>query len=288
MRKWTIVISGAVFALILLGNLGCSETESVDSLKQKGIKAFVNGDYKQAREYLTEGLQQAPSDRDLLYFTGLSYKREFMYDSALVYLKRSSLLHKNDREVAQALLEVALALEEWKIAFSAVGTLIDTGDSEREHYLLLAQLHREMDYPINEFYYLRKYLALHPEDSTRYTRLANVSMMVDSARVGLNMIDTAIARFGEKPQFLATKAVLLGYEQQYRQAEGILRGLLASADSTDAANIKLNLANVLAEQNSAAKQREAVGLYREVKPILGNQYPIDSLIAVTEKKLGES
>jgi len=273
-----------LLALVVLFHAACEEAPTtVDELRAAGIKAFLNDDYAQAREYLTAGLKKAPSDRDLLYFTGMAYKRDFMYDSSLVYLRRSALLHKNDREVAQALYDVAMSLQQWEIAFSALGTLMATGDPEQKWLAELADISRRMERPLSEYNYLRKYLALHPEDSLRYVPFANVSMLVDSSEVGLALLDSGLVRFGESPKWLATRAVVLGSLGRFGEGERILRDLLA--EDTGNASIKLNLANVLSAQESRGKREEAISLYREVRPELGDSYPIDSLIQVLEAEL---
>lgn len=278
------------FGLLMLGVLiaglaGCGdEPTTVPELKEAGIQSFLDGDYAGARELLTRGLKKAPSDRDLLYFTGMAYKRDFMYDSALTYLRRSALLHKNDREVATVLYDVAISLKQWEIAFSAIGTLLATGDTETMWLEELADLNKEMERPLSQFNYLRKHLALHPEDSLRYIQAANVSMMVDSAEIGLALIDSGLVRFGASPKWLATKAVVLGSLRRFGEGEQILRDLLD--DDTANNSIKLNLANVLAAQESSAKLREALRLYREVEPAMGDSYPVDSLIKDLEEELG--
>lgn len=277
---------GGLIGLLLLGPLcGCGgdQPKTVEELRDAGIKAFVNGENAEARELLTAGLRKAPSNRDLLYFTGMAYKRDFMYDSALVYLRRSALLHQGDREVAQAMYDVAISLRQWEIAFSALGTLMATGDPEQKWLEELADLSMEMNRPLNQWFYLRKYLALHPEDSLRYIQAANVSMMVDSAAAGLTIIDSALTRFGETPKRRATRAVVLGALRRFGEGEAILRDLLAR--DTGNASIKLNLANVLRAQDSKTKHREAIKLYREVEPEMGDSYPIDSLIRNLESGL---
>ena len=271
--------------LIVLGVLsGCEKKPStVDEFRQQGIEAFLNNDFKTARDLLTQGLKKASSDRDMLYFLGMAYKRDFMYDSAMFYLRRSALLHQNDREVATALYEVARRLRQWQIAQSALGTLIATGDPETEHLAELADLSKELDHPLNQFFYLRKYLALFPDDSMRYIQAANTAMILDSAAIGMALVDSGIARFGESPKWLATRAVLLGGLGKYDEGVKMLRSLLA--DDTGSVSLKLNLANMLAVQESKSKRREALKLYREIQPDLAESYPIDSIISVTEQSL---
>ena len=283
-RLYRYGIPAVCFLIALSALVSCGDKpSSVEDYRKLGIAAFLDSDYKAARGYLIQGLKQAPSDRDLLYFTGVAYKRDFMYDSALVYLRRSALLHQKDREVAQELFEVAKRLRQWEIAQSALGTLIATGDTEAEHLAELADLSKEIDHPLNQFYYLRRYLALFPEDSMRYIQAANTALIIDSAEIGLAIVDSGIARFGASPKWQATRAVVLGGLGKYDEGAAVLRRLLA--EDTASVSLKLNLANMLSAQESKSKKREALKLYREIQPELAGTYPIDSIITVTEEAL---
>ncbi len=273
---------GGLLLFVLMTACG-GGPDSVADLKQKGIDAFVQGDYAQAREYLQRGLQRAPSDRDLLYFTGAAFKRDFRYDSALVYLNRAAVLHQGDREVAKQRLEVAMALELWDIALSCTRTLIDTGDPPEQHYLTQAQLWRNEGWPINEYLFLKLYLDSHPEDSMQYIPFANVAVTVDSLEVGQRYLDTAIARFGDRPILLAAKAVLYGAGGQYNRAERILRRLVA--EDTASVDLRINLANMLSQQINLQKQQEALRLYESVQSLVTGAYPVDSLIALTKRRV---
>ncbi|MCB2231601.1 tetratricopeptide repeat protein [bacterium] len=271
-----------VLTLAVLAGCG-SEPTSVEELKKAGIDAFVQGDYATARTYLQRALHKAPSDRDLLYFTGSAFKRDYQYDSALVYLNRAAVLHKGDRDVAKQRLDVAMALEQWEIAQSCIRTLIDTGDPPEKHYLLQSELWRNRDWPINQYVYLQRHLDSHPNDSLNYLEFANVAVAVDSLAVAQRYLDTAIARFGDVPIYRAAKAVLYGAAGEFGRAERILRDLLKK--DTASVDIKLNLANMLAEQRNLGKQWEALALYESVKPIVSARYPIDSLITLTRTRI---
>src|SRR5512138_1015978 len=88
------------FLLAVLVLLGCSrEPKTVADLAAAGDKAYFAGQYPEARVYYFKALAQKPSDKHVLYFTGMSYSREGTLDSALTYLKRADLLYPNDREI---------------------------------------------------------------------------------------------------------------------------------------------------------------------------------------------
>ncbi|MEE8578305.1 MAG: hypothetical protein V3T31_13715 [candidate division Zixibacteria bacterium] len=271
------------FALAISILAGCSDSGSLEQLRQDGLDAFAEEEYSDARAYFSEGLKQLPSDRDFLYYIGVSYKRDYMFDSAMVFLKRSALFHKSDREVNLALLEVAMALEAWDEALSAIGGLTAAGDTEEMHYLTLATLFGKMEYPLNQFTYLYRYLILHPEDSTHYITAANLSMTVDSTHLGVALMDSAIAYFGELPKYVGTRAMIFARRGEYATAELILRDMLV-ADSTSIGS-RMNLAHVLAAQPSKAKKREAIELFRQLKDVASGVAPLDSFIVELETEL---
>ncbi|MBD3402765.1 tetratricopeptide repeat protein [candidate division GN15 bacterium] len=277
-----ILLTACAAAVLLLAGCG-SEPTSVEELKRAGVQAFLNEDYESARDYLLKGLQKAPSDRELLYFTGVSYKRDSRYDSALVYLNRAAILHKDDAEVARERLDVALALDQSDIAISSIRTLIDTGDPPQEYYLMLADLWKMEGWPINHYIYLKRYLDTNPQDSTRYVEFANASITVDSAEVGHEYLDSAMERFGPKTVYQAAKAVLYGSQQEYGRAERILRRLIA--EDTGLVDLKLNLANVLTGQPELDKQREAKELLNEIKPYVEGYFPVDSVLERIQQRI---
>ena len=95
-----------VILLIWLAGLivGCGGgPNSFDEYKAAGMRAFTDNNYGKAREYLKEALKLNQSDKDVLYFLGMAFKREYYYDSALFYLKRADILYPQDREVSLVL-----------------------------------------------------------------------------------------------------------------------------------------------------------------------------------------
>ena len=261
---------------------GCGGSDTVDELKSKGLKAFTDGKYVKAREYLLKAIEKSPSDKDLLFFTGMSYKREYLYDSALFYLKRADLLYPKDREINKEIYEVALAVGEWEYAIRAIMVLVDTGDKLEDYYYQLADLYAKTDYPLNVFFYLRRAYDQGMDDPNRFLQLANTSAVVDSMDLAFKVIDSAITRFGPKPQFLTSKAKFYAYRGDFKTSEKMLRSMLK--EDTASVEIKFNLANVLSMEDSKKKKKEALELYREVKPQI-QEYNIDSAITALEDEL---
>ncbi|MFZ5979739.1 MAG: tetratricopeptide repeat protein [Candidatus Zixiibacteriota bacterium] len=273
-----------VLSLILpvLFVISCSGPGSFEELKSEGLKKFSEGDYAKARKYLIEALKEKPSDKELLYFTGMSYKREYLYDSALVYLKRADIFYPKDREINKELYEVALAMEEWEYAITALMTMVDTGDKLENYYYQLADLYAKIDYPLNIFYYLKRAWEKGMDDPSRFLQLANASATVDSLELAFLVIDSAISRFGDDIRFLASKAKFYAFKEDYKTAEKMMRSVLER--DTSSAETKFNLANILSLQDSKKKKNEALDLYRQVKPFI-RDYNIDSTITALEEEL---
>lgn len=247
--------------IILL--LSCSkEPESFRDLLSAGQNAFVNQNYPLACNYLGKAISINPSDKTALYFLGMSYSRDFIYDSAFVYLKRADLYYPDDREINATLYDVALALEEWQTAIKAIYVLTKTGDKIESYYQELAKLHiRKQDYG-HAFRYIRLQLDQEPENKNLYLKLGMLAAQINQLELAVALLDTAIEKFGEAPEFATNKATYLAGLKEYLEAEKILRGLILKDPSSAA--LKLNLAGCLSSQDSKNKKREAYDLYREL------------------------
>jgi tetratricopeptide (TPR) repeat protein len=276
-----------LFAAILLTLViaGCSsEPQTAEELKKAGNKAFLAKDYAKARTYFLEALQKKPSDKDLLYFTGMSYKRDFILDSALIYLKKADLLHPDDREINMEIYDVAMTLGEWKYADLAIRTFIRTGDPESMYYRELADIATNMGNRSTAFYYLYKqYDEIGLQEAQRFSQLAGLAADVDSIGLAYRILDSAVTRFGQSDVFEMTRAKILFDDRKLTEAEALLRKL--SAKYPDEADISLNLANALANQKSPAKKREALDMYRRIRPSYSNPALVDSIIANVERQL---
>ncbi|GEM_PF-488551 len=266
---FVVTITGIFF-------FGCSGNDSIESLKQKGEEAFLNQKYPQARTYFRKALAKAPSDRDALYFLGMASRRDFIYDSALTFLKRADLLYPGDREIYTQLLEVALAMQDWDIAISAIGGLIKTGDRPESRYAQLAELWGRNNHPANSYFYIKKALEVEPDNQNHYIQAANLAGIVDSVQAALAYNDSAIARFGSLDQFITSRALIYMSMKEYTKAEELYRNIFVKDSSLPYA--RLNLANCLGAQESKVKKQEALKLYTSILGKIGPEFKIDSLI----------
>lgn len=280
-----MTIGTALLAAVLL--TGCGGSKSVDELRSLGKKEFVQGNYTQAREYFLEGIAHAPSDRDLLFFTGMTYKREFILDSAQFYLKKVGLLFPDDRETHEQLLELSVALEDWENALTALGGLIRTGDRIEDHYFEFAEYWGRHNHPANAYFFIKKAIEIDPDQPNAYIQAANLASICEPGPQAVAWIDSAIERFGEDDAFSSNKAMLLARDERYAEAEKIYRELLAK-DTTYAPAL-MNLANSLASQDSKEKKREALIYYDKTKTYATDKmledFAVDSLIEALREEI---
>ncbi|HUV29776.1 MAG TPA: hypothetical protein VMY05_01605 [Acidobacteriota bacterium] len=274
------ILAGLVLAVVLGG---CSGPDSVEELQAAGQKAFLQQDYATARDYFLRGVAKEPSNKDLLYYAGMSYKRDFLYDSALFYLKRLDILYPNDRETNRQLYEIALALEDWDYARTALTGLVRTGDRIEDHYADYAELWGKDNHPGNAYYYTKLAIEVEPDNPTYYMQAAVLATTVEPGPAAMAWVDTAIARFGESDPFLGTKALILAKQESYREAERIYRDL-ATRDTTNVL-LQVNLAHTLAAQDDVTKKTEALEIYRSTAGIVSRDLKLDSLIEELEQEL---
>ncbi len=273
--------------LLLIVMIGCSEKpESFDEIVKAGKRAYINQDYGKAREYFLKAFQEQPSNRDVLYFLGVSYARDNIYDSAYSFLRRADLLHPKDRAVNLELYPLAVALEQWTQAILSVRVLIATGDPASDYNRDLAELHAKKEQYILAYNYLRKDLVQKPEDTNTYIELANLAGLGDSATLGVAILDTAIAKFGRTPKLLLASAGKLALARRYREAEKIYRDYIS--EGNDNTRIRLSLASVLIPQNSREKRMEAYRIMRAIRDSTGSIPGYDSALSALEDTLGIS
>ncbi len=269
-----------IIMLVIL--VGCnSQPESFEQLKKAGEKAFFSGNYTKARDLLSKAAARQPSDKNVLYYLGLSYARDFLYDSAYVYLKRVDLLFPKDREINQEIYNIAMELGEWKAAKRAIETLIATGDSRDQWSERLGWLNRHLGNMVLAYAYYRRALELNPDDPGRYLDVANSAALIDSVPIAIQVIDSAIEKFGEKEELLLNKGLFLAMNNELEKSEDVLRTLYKQ--DTTSVSTMLNLAHTLASQDNVEKKKEAYKLYLRIQPSVGNQ--VDSIIEALQQEL---
>lgn len=280
MKKLSLMI----LALALL--VSCSqEPQTPEEYLAAGRLAFGNLEYQNAVNYLSQYVQQRPSDRDGLFLLGLSYLRQNMYDSATVYLKRADILYAKDVEINRELYNAAFLSENYDIARKALRTLIELGDVSEDDYLEdLANLSIALEQYDFAHYYFGKLQEKYPDEPNRYLQNANSAAELGSLSVAIQILDQAVDRFGPKPEFQANQGLFYAAMRDYKSSENIFRSLLAR--DTGSVQLKLNLAHTLSKMTDPAKLREAYDLYCANS----NSYPdpsgLDSILTRIENNLG--
>jgi len=262
---------------------GCgNEPNTLAEYEEAGRQAFLNREYVKAKDYLGKAAALESSNRDVLYYLGLTYQREYYLDSAMFYLKRADILHPYDREINTVLYPIAFELKEWELAARALMVLVVTGDPIEQHRERLADLNAKMGNMVVAYIHARELLKSEPDNPDRYYQVAVLAHQNDSVSQALDIINQALARFGAQKRFLVAKGMILSALGDHKGAEDILRPIL-HADSS--AENKLNLAAVLAENDARSKKEEARRLYIEVRDYVGNLPIIDSMLTELEKDL---
>lgn len=260
----------------------CGGPNSLSEYEEAGKEAYLNEDYARAREYLGKAASMKSSDRDVLYYLGMSYQREFFLDSALFYLKRADLLHPNDREVNEALYPIAAQLKEWDFAIRAIMVMVQTGDPIEQYRERLADLNVKMGNHVVAFIHAKELLKMDSLNPDRYFQLSVLAFKIDSFHVAEDLVDRAVEKFGPNPMFLSSKGMLLTHKGDYVQAEKILRPLLEADSST---TNKYRLANALIDQSTRSKKEEAFRLYLDIKDVVGPELKVDSLLTSLDQIL---
>ena len=264
--------------------LGCSkEPQSFDEFITAGKEAFNKEQYTQAREYLTEAVKLQPSHYETLFFLGLSYSRDYMMDSALIYLKKANHLYKNDREINLELYKVAATVNDAQTTMNAIKVLIKTGDPADYYDEQMADLNSQESKFYNAMYYYKRLLEKEPDNPNRYLDLANCAANTDSIELALRTLDSAEARFGTGPEIKLNRGIFLASIKKYDEAEIILRDLFNS--DTLANSFRLSLAHVLSSQDDLKKKKEVYDHYIYLNAKLPGNFNLDSLITVLKTEL---
>jgi len=269
-------------AVAILAGCG-SEPQTFEELTSAGKTAFAKSEFAQARDYLGKAVTMKTSDREALYFLGMAYSRDAMYDSAMFYLGRVNVLFPKDRSTNQELYKLAINLQDWGTARQAIGVLIETGDPPESHWEDLAHLCLAGENYHLAHRYFSLLLEVEPDNPNRYIEVANTAAEIDSMDLAMRVIDSALVRFGQRDEFLTNKALFLSSQRDYPAAEHIYRRLVAG--DTSSVGYRINLAHTLAEQDDRAKKEEAYILYRDLKDRIGQEFNIDSLMQELEVEL---
>ncbi|MCP4703826.1 MAG: hypothetical protein GY865_04375, partial [candidate division Zixibacteria bacterium] len=151
-----LISFGFIILVGMISILSCGETEDFDTLAKNGMAAYQKAEYNKAIDLFGKALHLKPSDREMLYNSGLAFMKLDLLDSALVYLHRANILYPVDYEINKELFRLCTLTEDYECALSAVQMMIANGDNEEMFWIPLADL----NFFIGNYKLARKYYLL--------------------------------------------------------------------------------------------------------------------------------
>ncbi len=277
-----------LFLLLLVlsacGWIACSGGRTdLESLRADGKKAFADRNYVEARTLFNKALLLAPSDPEILYFNGLAYKRDYLYDSALIFIKRADLVTPNNAEYNREILDLAQRTENWEYALRAISVIVKNGEPVERFYSQLAEFTARNKQPALSLFWQRKVVASDTTNVDELYRMISISLSLDSLPLAEELLSVAERRFGPSDPLSANRAMLMIHQGKYAQAATAFRTLVAK--DTANAGYRLNLANALSMMPAKENKQEALAIYRTIPTALATDFKVDSLIAALEKEL---
>jgi tetratricopeptide (TPR) repeat protein len=283
--KLTYVSAYSVLLLLLFLTLGCgNDTSDIKLLKQQGMAAFNSKNFMEATKYFKKGLRASQSDRDFLFYLGVSYAEMNMFDSAMIYIRRAKLLYPRDRDVNKELVQLCPKFEDYDCALRAIAVLVATGDNEKMYWPQLAEFNYHVGNYILAVQYYKLALADNPDIPNYYLLLSVVLGQMGKYDEAISYLKKSIDRFGPSEESYANIGTMYINIHQFDKAEENFRSSLAL--NPDNISVWINLANILSMSDNPAKKREALEIYKKYRSRTPKMYNLDSLIPALEEELG--
>lgn len=272
--------------LCLLIFIDCGEKAGdIDSLKFAAESALESGDFNKAVNLFKDALKEKPSDRDLLFGLGISFKRLDMIDSALVYFRRAKILYRRDRVVNQELLELCPLVNDYECALNAIAVMVATGDNEKIYWPRLAEFHYRIEDLNMAVKYFRLILDDDPDKKNTYLYLSGSLARLGKYDESNNIIDKSLERFGPSEEAYANLAVnYINMKMPGRAEEYFRKSLVLNPDNIP---VWINLANLISGQESRKKKEEALEIYKRYHEETPEFYNLDSIISALEVELSQ-
>ena len=285
-NKRLIYAIAALILLLMAVMAGCGgNSGDVEQMKQQGLNALDAGDYSKAINIFREALKAKPSDRDLLYNLGLSYKKFDIYDSAYTYFRRARVLYVRDREINREIAEMAPAFGDFKDAINAIAVMVASGDNEKIYWPRLAELY----YRDKDMYMASRYCRLiiddDPEQKDFYLYLSQALSQMGQFAESNQTIKDALKRFGPSSEAYTSIAFNYLALDSLDTAVAYLRKSVEVNPDNPTNWVKLAL--VMAEQNDKSAQKEALEILKKYRDQTPPAYKLDSLIPALEARLGQ-
>ncbi len=278
--KYTIYI--LIFCSIFL--CSCGGEKSAEELETLAHQSYAAGDYLDARKYLAEALKLKPNDKEIVFQISKTYAAENMFDSAFAHLSRADKLYPHDRQINQLLHEAGVKTEHWMAAIQALLILAQTGDSIEHYYRQIGEYALKDGAGHIAYFYFGKLIELEPDSISHYLNQAEGGILSGEPQNSLEVLKTALKKFGDKPILLYELGRLQGVMGNLEEAEKTYR-LLVSKDNS-AVN-QLQLATILAQQDKRAQKEEAYAMFKKLRLETANFTRVDSILRVLERELSE-
>ncbi len=285
-EKTTLAAIYLTILIALLLGSGCGGEGSL-SPKEKALKAgraaIEYKNYSEAINIFKSALKDKPSDRDLLYYTGYSFARLDLIDSALIYMRKAKVLNPRDRDINKQLVILCPLRGDYECALNAVATLVATGDNERMYWRTLAELYYRTENKPLAIKYYKLLIADNPDMANEYLSLSRTLAELGKFDESNEVLAKSTKRFGPTLENMANLAVNYVNMKMLDSAEVYFRK--AVAIDPDNVPVWVNLANVLERQGSRPKKVEALELYKKYYSRTPKIYNLDSLIPALEAEL---
>ena len=288
MRSLYICSFFSIFIILalFLAIISCGESENYDSLAKDGLAAYQQADYSEAVYQYGKALHLKPSDREMLFNMGMAFAKLDLLDSALIYMHRADILYPADYEINKELFRLCTLTEDYGCALSSVQMMIANGDNEEMFWIPLADL----NFFLSKYNLARKYYQLLIEDDPKEGRyrwnLSECFARMNKPDEAIRVLKEAIAELGANPVAYSQIAVNHITKREFAQSEVYYR----KAIEFDSRNVSLwvNLAHVMAEQESREKKEEALAIYKLYFIDTPELFKLDSLIDALETELGQN
>jgi Tfp pilus assembly protein PilF len=279
-----LLCSMALLCLVFAAQCG-KETEDTDALLQAGRQALDSGDFSTAINLFREAVAQKPSDKDLLYYLALSYKRFDLIDSAYYYFRRARVYSPRDRDINKELVELCPIYGDYDCAINAIAVMVVTGDNEKMYWPVLAELYLRRDDPDMAVKYYKLLIDDDPDNKTYYLPLAAILSRIGRFEQSNQVLLAASKRLGPSPEVFTNIAVNYINLNKLNEAEEFFRKSLAV--KPDNIPVWINLAQLLSGRDDLARKREALEIFRRYQAETPPAYNLDSIITALESELGE-
>lgn len=283
-RIYFFAVAALCLALSAL-SIGCSsKTNDFASLKAKGLEHIGAGEYEKAEELLSLALKKQPSDRETMFFLGVSQSNLGMDSLAVSSFRKVIKLHGSDVETARNLILASLAAEDWDSGLDGLYALVDAGEPFNTLFLEFYDMYYRSGRLLNASRMMDSLIRKDPERADYYLKAANLKGQIEMYDEAEMQLQEALRRFGPSVEIYSNLGVLQMQQENFSRAEVMFRKGVTLAPTNDGA--LMNLANCLSISSKPEARQEAVATYRRMSQITFDRLRLDTVVSRLEYELG--